>query len=69
MVAVPPTEEHSTINQIMHEELETPWDIFPSWIFIFIRETLQSQSLMSKVGLPVLPVFQLHAPLLLSSTA
>lgn len=40
MVAVPPTEEHSTINQIMHEELETPWDIFPSWIFIFIRETL-----------------------------
>lgn len=29
-----------TINQIMHEELETPWDIFPIWIFIFIRETL-----------------------------
>lgn len=70
MVAVPLVEEHSTVSEIMREELEAPGDIFSLWIFmfIFIHETWYSQSVMCKAGLPILPVFQLHAPLLLSST-
>jgi len=28
MVAVPLVEEHSTISEVMHEELETPGSIF-----------------------------------------
>lgn len=70
MVAAPPVEEHSTVSEIMHEELEAPGEIFSIWIFmfIFIHETWYSQSVMCKVGLPVLPVFQLHAPLQPSST-
>lgn len=70
MVAVPLVEEHSTVSEIMHEELEPPGNIFSIWIFmfIFIHETWYSKSVMCKVGLPILPVFQLHALLLLSST-